>query len=182
MESKAGRGRGGRKAVSTSLPAGTGLVQSACLTAVPREGRSPPPPATFPAWPVTEWLWHISGGESESDSCSATLGSSVWTPGSVRDLFVEVSQPARLPAPPRASLGVTRTGIIQQAAEQIRAVCNLLCVHFFVLLLPLNGGKQTFWEGIKPYEFTECQAFKWQIETNFEFFWVLGDLYHGASQ
>lgn len=95
---------------------------------------------------------------------------------------MEVSQPACLPAPPRAYLGVTVTMIVQDAAAQIRAVCNLLCVRFFVLLPPLNGSKQTFWEGIEPSEFTECQVFKWQREINFEFFLVLGYLYHGADQ
>lgn len=38
-------------------------------------------------------FWHSSGAESEGDSCSATLGGSVWTLGSFCDLFLEVSQP-----------------------------------------------------------------------------------------
>lgn len=45
--------------------------------------------------PASQWQdWHTSGGESACDSCSATLGSSVWTPGRFCNLFVEVSQPA----------------------------------------------------------------------------------------
>lgn len=44
--------------------------------------------------------WHSSGGELGCDSCSVTLGSSVWAPGSFCNLFVEVSQPAcRQPLP-----------------------------------------------------------------------------------
>lgn len=55
-------------------------------------------------------------------------------------------------------------------------------MYISVWFLPLNGGKQTFWEGIKHYEFTECQALTWQIEINFEFTWILCHSYHGAYQ
>lgn len=82
--------------------------------------------AALPPWEVLSGLWGV-------------FETSLWRSASL---------PACLPAPPWAYLGVTVTTIIQEAVEQICAVCNLLCAHFFVLLLPLNGGKQTFWEGI----------------------------------
>lgn len=145
----------------------------------PRRGH--PPACSFPAWRVTPMepsaaLAHFRG-EPASGSCSVTLGSSVWTPGSFCDLFVEVSQPAR---PSRASLGVTVTVMGQSAARQTCAGCSSLRGHLFVLLLPLNGGNQTFVEGIKRQEFTECQAFKWQIEIHLDFSSVFGDLHRGA--
>jgi len=136
----------------------------------PQRGAVPAAPAaTFPAW-----------RKMESAAALARLRRRVrkrQLPCRPRKFCLDSGECSRSlcggqPAPPRACWGVTGTRITQHAAQPTRAVCNLLCVHFFVFLLPLKGGTQTFWEGVKPLEFTERRAFKWEIETHFECFSV----------
>lgn len=65
-------------------------------------------------------------GEAESHSCSATPGSSVWTPGSVCSPSVEGSHRPPVPS------GARVPGIIRPAAQRIAPVSNSFCVHSFV--------------------------------------------------
>ena len=158
--------------------------QNARLAVVPGEGGAHrPPPLPSPA-DDKDGVIHSFGrlpGRTGERQLLSTLGSSVWTPGSFGDFLVEVSQPAGGPAPP----GLPWVSQSWRWASPLssRHVPAAPCsVYMSVLVLPLNGGKQTFWEGIQRYGFTECQAFGWQIEINLAFFLVFGNLHHGACQ
>lgn len=106
----------------------------------------PTAPSTFPVLAVTV---NSTFGMVPGDSQKATAALPPWEVLSglwgifATSLWRSVRPPAHLPAPP-AHFGVTITGNPVRAAQQICAVWHLLCGHLFVLLLPLNGGKQTF--------------------------------------
>lgn len=160
-------GEGGRKGKGPKefplpRPWGRDLCkQNASLTVVPGEGGAQGPPR-FPARPMTRMesstVLADFRGEPESDNCSPP-----WEVLSgLRGVF-ETSWCGGQPAcpragPSRASLGVTVVAMGQPAVQQTSAAAAC-SVYISALVLPLNGGKQTFWEGIQHYEFTECQAF-----------------------
>lgn len=81
-------------------------------------------------------------GESQKATAALPPGeekSGLW--GALRPLCGGQPSPPRLP-------WVSSHDDDPVGTERLCAVSNLLCVHLFVLLLPLNGGKQTFWEEI----------------------------------
>lgn len=110
----------------------------------------------------------LPGRVGERQLLSSTLGSSVWTPGVVfATSWWRSASLSAGPASPGLPWASQPWANLLPGRHVLAAACS---VPISLSVLPLNGGRQTFWEGIKRYEFIECQAFKQQIEITLDFF------------
>ena len=109
----------------------------------------------------------LPGRVGERQLLSSTLGSSVWTLGVVfATSWWRSASLSAGPASPGLPWASQPRANLLPGRHVLAAACS---VPISLSVLPLNGGRQTFWEGIKRYEFIECQAFKQQIEITLDF-------------